>query len=53
MCANCLTHLEVIAHFPLSTMPADAVDQAEYRVEIQHRGPRLPAKFSYTFKVSD
>ena len=53
MCANCLTHLEVIAHFPLSTVPADAVDQAEYRVEIQHRGSELPAKFSYTVEVSD
>ena len=52
-CANCLTHLEVIAHFPLSSMPADAVDQAEYRLEIQHRGPELPVDLSYTLEVED
>jgi tyrosinase len=40
-CANCLTHLEVIAHFPLSSMPVDAVDRAEYRLEFQHRGVAL------------
>jgi len=52
-CANCLTHLEVITHFPLSSMPADAVDQAEFRLEIQHRGPELPAALSYTLEVED
>jgi tyrosinase len=37
-CANCLTHLEVIAHFPLSSALAAAVDRTEYRLEVQHRG---------------
>ncbi|OZG75462.1 tyrosinase [Hahella sp. CCB-MM4] len=37
-CANCLTHLEVIAHFPLDTLSADLVDKAEYWITIQHRG---------------
>jgi len=36
-CANCLTHLEVIAHFPLSSALAAAVDRTEYRLEVQHR----------------
>jgi tyrosinase len=36
-CANCLTHLEVIAHFPLLNMPADAIKQADFHLEIQHR----------------
>ena len=37
-CANCLTHLEVIAHFSLDSIPAGQVDSAEYWIEIQHRG---------------
>ncbi len=37
-CANCLTHLEVIAHFPLDTLSEDLVDKAEYWITIQHRG---------------
>lgn len=37
-CANCLTHLEVVAHFPLYSLPADKLDQAEFSVSIQHRG---------------
>jgi tyrosinase len=37
-CANCLTHLEVIAHFPLPSTLASTADQAAYRLEIQHRG---------------
>ncbi len=52
-CANCLTHLEVIAHFPLSSMPADLVDQAHYRLKIQHRGPELPGKLNYQLMVQD
>ena len=52
-CVNCLTHLEVIAHFPLSSLPEDRVEQAEYRIDIQHRGPNLPTDLSYTFEVSD
>jgi tyrosinase len=52
-CANCLTHLEVVAHFPLSSIPAKDVDKAEFRVEIQHRGKSLPVKLKYTVEVID
>lgn len=37
-CANCLTHLEVIAHFPLDGVPAADVDKAQFTIAIQHRG---------------
>lgn len=37
-CANCLTHLEVVASFPLSNIPEAAVNRAKFRIEIQHRG---------------
>ncbi|WP_392531681.1 tyrosinase family protein [Nostoc sp. C117] len=36
-CANCLTHLEVIAHFPLSAIPKEAVGNGEYHLEFKHR----------------
>jgi tyrosinase len=50
-CANCLVHQEVVAHFPLSGMPEDAVEQAEFRVEIQHRGPALSPKLVRRLEV--
>ncbi len=37
-CANCRTHLEVIAHFPLSTMTDDEVARATFSVKISQRG---------------
>ncbi len=37
-CRNCLTHLEVIAHFPLDDIPSGEADRATYRVAFQHRG---------------
>ena len=43
-CANCLTHLEVIAHFPLRAIPADLVDKAEFSITIQHRGSSRPSR---------
>jgi tyrosinase len=43
-CANCLTHLEVIAHFPLRAIPEDLVDKAEYSITIQHRGSSKPTR---------
>jgi tyrosinase len=52
-CANCLTHLEVVAHFPLSNIPAKDVDKAEFRVEIQQRREELPVNLKYTFEVND
>ncbi|MGH3827985.1 MAG: tyrosinase family protein [Pseudonocardiaceae bacterium] len=41
-CTNCLTHLEVVAHFPLDRIPLTEVDNATFRVEIQHRGTGIP-----------
>jgi tyrosinase len=38
-CANCLTHMEVVAHFPLHSLRSDDVDGARFHVEIQHRAP--------------
>jgi tyrosinase len=52
-CANCLTHLEVIAHFPLSSIPADLVDGARYYVTVQHRGEKSYGEFKYTCKVTN
>lgn len=37
-CANCLTHQEVIAHFPLYNVPERFAAAAEFDIEIQHRG---------------
>lgn len=37
-CANCLTHLEVVAHFSLNAVPAELLDGAEFFIAIQHRG---------------
>ncbi len=37
-CANCLTHQEVIAHFPLLSMPHEHVERAGFHIDIQHRG---------------
>ncbi|MGB6162397.1 MAG: tyrosinase family protein [Pseudonocardiaceae bacterium] len=42
-CANCQTHMEVVAHFPLDRLPVNEVDNATFRVEIQHRGKAIPA----------
>ena len=44
-CANCLTHLEVQAYFPLTNVPPEERDAAECRIAIQHRGRHvvLPA----------
>jgi tyrosinase len=38
MCANCLNHLEVVAHFPLTNVPPAERDKVEYKISIQHRG---------------
>lgn len=52
-CANCLTHLEVVAHFSLDALPADAVDSAEFRVDVRHRGDDLPADMKLKLQVQD
>ncbi len=54
-CANCLTHLEVQAYFPLDTLPADAVDnnQVKYSFVIHHRGEQLHPNFKYEFEIRD
>lgn len=36
-CKNCLTHMEVVAHFPLS-YGLSSVDESNVRIEIDHRG---------------
>jgi tyrosinase len=41
-CTNCMTHMEVVAHFPLDRLPVNEVDNATFRVEIQHRGKGIP-----------
>lgn len=42
-CANCLTHMEVIGHFPLTDIPAELLAQAKFDVRVQHRGgPSAP-----------
>lgn len=38
-CANCLTHMEVVAHFPLSSQVLEAAEPAQFEIEIQHRAP--------------
>jgi tyrosinase len=50
-CANCRTHLEVIAHFPLRNMPEDEVSRAVFTVKIRHRGSELPARLKTVLKV--
>ena len=54
-CANCLTHLEVIAHFPLSDIPAsvDLEKDVRFHLAIQHRGSELPAGLRYHFEIRD
>ncbi|AUX46382.1 pigment biosynthesis-related tyrosinase [Sorangium cellulosum] len=37
-CANCRTHLNVIAHFPLSTLTDEEVENATFSVKITQRG---------------
>jgi tyrosinase len=37
-CANCLNHLEVKAHFPLTNVPEEDRDKADYSISFQHRG---------------
>ncbi|WP_437592471.1 tyrosinase family protein [Sorangium sp. So ce1000] len=50
-CANCRTHLEVIAHFPLKNMPEDEVDRAIFTVKVHHRGSVLPAGLKTVLKI--
>lgn len=54
-CANCQTHIEVIATFPLSSLSESDVDRAEFRIEIDHRGAEesLPDEVAPRFEVRD
>jgi tyrosinase len=52
-CANCLTHLEVIAHFSLHTIPEELVDKAEYSITIQHRGNTKRMKIDKKTGISE
>lgn len=40
-CANCRTHLQVVAHFPLRNLTEDEVSRATFRADFQHRGETL------------
>jgi len=51
LCANCQTHLEVVAHFDLSKIPEDLISDAEYFLKFQHRQSELPKGLTYNFKV--
>ena len=53
LCANCQTHLEVIAHFDLSIMPEDDVSSAQFRLEIKHRQTELPKEFKFELSIID
>ena len=52
-CANCRTHLEVIARLPLSSLSEAEVDRATFRVEVRHRGKALHKNFQMHVAVSD
>lgn len=54
-CANCQTHIEVVATFPLSALADSDVDRAEFRIEIDHRGVEgsLPDAVAPRFEVRD
>ncbi|WP_437876846.1 tyrosinase family protein [Sorangium sp. So ce513] len=41
-CANCRTHLEVVAHFPLREMSEDEVGRAAFNVAVHHRDEARP-----------
>jgi tyrosinase len=40
-CANCLTHVEVMAHFPLQALSEGEAATATYHVELQHRNGKI------------
>lgn len=50
-CANCLTHLDVEAFFPLDALPADKIDDAEFSFTIQHRGEALHGDVKFEYKI--
>jgi tyrosinase len=52
-CANCLTHLEVIAHFSLRSIPEDQVDKAAFSISIQHRGSTKRLKIDKETGISE
>lgn len=54
-CANCLTHLEVQAFFPLTNVPAEAVEEdlVEYDFKIHHRGPDLHPDLAFEYEIRD
>eukprot|EP00038_Savillea_parva_P008349 m.176373 g.176373 ORF g.176373 m.176373 type:complete len:579 (-) comp14152_c0_seq1:248-1984(-) len=55
-CANCLTHMDVVAFFPLDDLLTDEeIDYAKreetFRVMFQHRGPHGRDDLKYKWKV--
>ncbi len=51
-CANCRTHLEVIAHFSLAGLTDEQIKNATFSMRVQHRGAALPKGFKVDFSVS-
>ncbi|HEY0134279.1 MAG TPA: tyrosinase family protein, partial [Nannocystis sp.] len=52
-CANCRTHLEVIAQFSLATLTDDEVKDATFSVKLQHRGVTPPRNLKIETSVGD
>jgi tyrosinase len=50
-CANCLTHLEVCARFPLEDLSEEELGCAAFCIVLQHRGGHLPSGLEYTCTV--
>jgi len=51
-CANCLTHLEVVAHYPLSGLGDVEINEAQFWVKFVHRGDALPSGVEFTCAVN-
>lgn len=41
-CANCQTHLDVVARFPLTMLSAADIEKATFSATVTHRGDELP-----------
>ncbi|WP_114285417.1 tyrosinase family protein [Candidatus Halocynthiibacter alkanivorans] len=52
-CANCQTHLDVSAHFPLDMLSNSEIASATFEATISHRGESLPASVQLELSVND
>jgi len=50
-CANCQTHLDVVARFPLTMMSEDEIGRARFSAQISHRGEEMPAGVNLRLSV--